>query len=200
MSTSMERTIDRMAKDVFCDFLTIAIHGVLHSRQIYPIGAFKLRQKFGIPVQVCYHPEVFGYVKDITDSLANTLKSRKLHSMHIFIGTAAADWEQISIKLHAFRPFTSQAQLNDLQSSLKSCLLKLFLIDTYLPRRITGDVTWRIEIDAEDKEIENNQATDWLRVDDGPRSVSATRPNEIIPLKDVTNDSIKLEIFAQKLF
>ena len=201
----MEKAIDKMAKDIFCDFITIAIHNLLHSRQVYPSGVFKLRQKFNVPVQVCYHPEVFSYISDLTDHIAKVLKARKLHAVHIFIGTAQLDWEQITLKLHAFSQITTQDQLSSLQASLKTCLRKLSIIDTYLTRHATSDITWRVEVDADENEMENSNGTAWTKKGSTTSSMHqsqqapATCGQKIIPLKTVSTDVLKLEMLAVKL-
>ena len=201
----MEKAIDKMAKDIFCDFITIAIHNLLHSRQVYPSGVFKLRQKFNVPVQVCYHPEVFSYISDLTDHIAKVLKARKLHAVHIFIGTAQSDWEQITLKLHAFSQITTQDQLSSLQASLKTCLLKLSIIDTYLTRHATSDITWRVEVDADENEMEKSNGTAWTKKGSTTSSIHqsqqapATCGRKIIPLKTVSTDVLKLEMLAVKL-
>lgn len=190
-----------MAKDIFCDFLTISIHNLLHSRQIYPSGAFKLRQKFNVPVQVCYHPDVFAYITSIIDNVSQILKTRKLHAVHIFIGTDQSDWEQITLRLHAFSNVTTQDQLNNLQTSLKACLLKLSIIDTYLPRRVTSDITWRVEVDADEKEMDLCNGTTWTKKhasNEKQEGQNGTQ-RKIIPLKTVTTECIKLEVIAMKL-
>lgn len=200
----MEKAIDKMAKDIFCDFITIAIHNLLHSRQVYPSGAFKLRQKFNVPVQVCYHPDVFSYITNITDNISQILKTRKLHAIHIFIGTAQSDWEQITLKLHAFSSITTQDELSSLQSSLKTCLLKLSIIDTYLPRRVTSDITWRVEVDADEQEMELSNGTNWTKkdcsnIDNQLIQAPANSSRNVVPLKTVATDVLKLEMVVVKL-
>lgn len=203
MTTVMEKRIDRMAKEVFSDFVTIAIHGLLHSCQVYPAGVFKLRQKFNIPVQVCYHPDVFSYISDVSTSIARIMDSQTLHAVHIFVGTPTVDWEQVTIRLHAFDAVKTQTELNDIQACLKSCLLKLSIIDSYFARRVTGDITWRVEIDANNLEVETNHSTNWARSDlastrtQGPREPGAK--DNIIPLKTGTTDRLKVELFVTRL-
>lgn len=198
MATSMEKTLDRMAKDVFCDFLTIAVHTLLHSRQVYPVGAFKLRQKFNIPVQVCYHPEVFEYVSGIVTSVSNVLQEGKLHAVHFFVGTPGSDWEQVTMRLLAFTSVTTQTQLNNLGESLKSCLLKLSIIETYLPRRVSGDITWRIEIDADSSQMKANQ-TEWMKTECEGKPNSLVHGGKMTALKTATTDCMKLEMLVTRL-
>ncbi|XP_067946685.1 mitotic spindle assembly checkpoint protein MAD2B-like [Watersipora subatra] len=197
MATPLEKTVERMAKDIFSDFLTIAIHSLLHSRQVYPVGAFKLRQKFNIPVQICYHPEVFAYITEVVTSISEVLQNKKFHALNMFIGTSKTDWERITIRLLALDSVKTQSQLTTFTSSLKACLLKLSIIDTYLQRHVSDDITWRIEIEADSKEIELNHA-DWMKT--GTDSYDKSdHVAKLIPLKTVSIDCMKLEMFITKL-
>jgi len=199
MANCTDKSCDKLARDIFCDFLTIAIHGLLHSRQVYPAGVFKLRRKFNLPVHVCYHPDVFSYITQLVDSVADILKNRKLHAVHFITGATESDWERVTIKLHAFGSVT-HSQLPDLEDSLKNCLLKLSIIETYLPSRTAGDVTWRVEIDAEDAEMNCNHASDWMRTDQTNQSEKrASNVGKLIPLKTSVTEYMKLEIVAAKL-
>ena len=38
--------------DIFCEFLEVAVHGILYNRGLYPAGVFEKRKKYSIPVQV----------------------------------------------------------------------------------------------------------------------------------------------------
>jgi mitotic spindle assembly checkpoint protein MAD2B len=38
--------------DVFCEFVEIAIHCILHTRGLYPTGVFEKRKKYNVPVNV----------------------------------------------------------------------------------------------------------------------------------------------------
>ena len=38
--------------DIFCEFLEVAVHGILYNRGLYPAGVFEKRKKYNIPVQV----------------------------------------------------------------------------------------------------------------------------------------------------
>lgn len=40
------------ASKIVCEFLEVAVYGILYTRDIYPRGSFELKKKYGIPVQV----------------------------------------------------------------------------------------------------------------------------------------------------
>lgn len=193
----MEKTIDGMAKDLFCDFITIAIHSLLYNRKVYPHGVFKLRQKFNIPVQVCYHPDVFDYVTRLVEEVGMILKDQHLHALHMVIGSDADGWEQLTFKLHTFARLTNQDQLNLLENQFKMCLLKLSVIESYLPLREESenkDVTWRIEIDAGEESM--RASTGWVKDDQPPAAKDKSHQKNLISMKNVSTDFFNLEMLA----
>lgn len=207
MSSIMTKTLDKMTKDLFCDFLTIAIHGLLHNRKAYPAGVFKLRQKFNMPVQVCYHPDVFNYITELIKEVGDVLSAKALHAVHVLIYTSANDSnpEQFTFRLHSLNDVITQDQLLSLERELRVCLLKLAIVDSYLPSSSSStftfpDVTWRVELDAADRQL--GEGTTWHRVGNSlPVSNQANnsleKKRKIVSLKTVSTESIKLELFAK---
>jgi len=196
MASVQQKTLTQLAKDLVSDFLTVAIHSLLHSRNVYPAGAFKLRQKFHTPVQICYHPDVFSYITSIIESLTDILNHAKLYRVHIFIGSESSGWEQFTFSFDFLSNVTTQEQLNDLQYGLKCCLLKLSIVDSYLASRAdSDDITWRVEVDTNDKRVD--QSSVWVRVDEDKENKAASFT--LVPLKTLATDVIKLELYAKAL-
>eukprot|EP00656_Telonema_subtile_P014176 TRINITY_DN17228_c0_g1_i3.p1 TRINITY_DN17228_c0_g1~~TRINITY_DN17228_c0_g1_i3.p1 ORF type:complete len:106 (+),score=24.72 TRINITY_DN17228_c0_g1_i3:75-392(+) len=52
----------------FMDFLEVAFHTILFSRQIYPKEVFEKRKRYGIPVWMSRHPELNQYISDFIQS------------------------------------------------------------------------------------------------------------------------------------
>ncbi|KAL9022414.1 MAG: hypothetical protein Q9185_000320 [Variospora sp. 1 TL-2023] len=48
----------------FSDFLTVAIHTILHERDIYPRPSFLTARKFNCPVKQSRHPKVCKWIQD----------------------------------------------------------------------------------------------------------------------------------------
>lgn len=191
MASATEKAVDGMARDLLCDFLTVAIHGILHSRDAYPPGVFKLRQKFNLPVNVCFHPDVFAYISALIDDIGKLLQTRNLNAVHVFITSSAKTLEQITFRLRWLDEVKTQDELNLLHDQLKACLLKLSIVDTYLPKRGAHDIEWHVEIDANEEQI--SSSTSWCKADS-----STSLGQSVIPLKTVSMDSIKMELLAYK--
>ena len=141
---------------------------------------------------------MFTYISNVADSILPLLQERKLHSLHFVVSTHDRDLERVTINLLALDAVKTQTQLDALRLSLKCCLLKLSVIETYLPRRLSDDLTWRVEIGAEDKEMDLNQ-TDWIKTELDSNGTEFCLPN-IIPLKTVTTDCMKVEVFVEKMY
>ncbi len=41
-----------VSSDIFCEFLDVAFHCILYVRELYPVGIFKRKKKYNVPVQV----------------------------------------------------------------------------------------------------------------------------------------------------
>lgn len=204
MSSVMNKALDKMARELFCDFLTIAIHGLLHSRKVYSHGVFKLRQKFTMPVQVCYHPDVFNYITQLVQEIGEVLRSRALHAIHVFIvpSSTSAKQEQFTFKLHSFNDVTTQDQLMSLERELRAALLKLAIVESYLPTAAAtaaSTVSWKVEIDASNQQLETETA--WYRMgnltNQKPGTIHTDNSKKIIPLKTICTDAIKLELYVK---
>jgi hypothetical protein len=39
------------ASGILCEFLQVAIHGILYVHELYPLGAFERKRKYNVPIQ-----------------------------------------------------------------------------------------------------------------------------------------------------
>lgn len=69
----------------FSDFLTVAIHTILHERDIYPRPSFLTARKFNCPVKQSRHPKVCKWIQDAVAAVeVEMLKVSYLWSSMLF--------------------------------------------------------------------------------------------------------------------
>ena len=61
-----------VASGILSEFLEVAVHSVLYTRELYPAGVFTRRKKYNVPVQVrvvlyhvLYHEAMYGIILSI---------------------------------------------------------------------------------------------------------------------------------------
>lgn len=57
----------------FSDFLLVAIHTIIHERQIYPSNLFLAARKYNHPVRQARHPRVCRWIQDAVNACSEEL-------------------------------------------------------------------------------------------------------------------------------
>ena len=67
----------RSLVSAFTDFFTVAVHLILHERNLYPQTSFLKARKYNFPVRQSRHPQVCAWINDAVAAVeAELLKVR----------------------------------------------------------------------------------------------------------------------------
>ncbi|XP_060073785.1 mitotic spindle assembly checkpoint protein MAD2B-like [Ylistrum balloti] len=192
-----------VGSDILCEFLEVTIHSILYLRDLYPRGVFEKRKKYNVPVQMCLHPDVCKYVVNIVDSVhrLNQLNQVEKIAM-VILGSDHRPLERfvIEISKHSDHLKGDDRYLYQLEQSLRAFLLKLTVSDALL-QPLPKDCTWTIQIETTESAANNIndhqmiQGFPWVEAEG--RETNLAEPN-IVPLKSVTSDYIKMQMFVEE--
>ncbi|KAI0212524.1 hypothetical protein LSAT2_002567 [Lamellibrachia satsuma] len=63
-------SVSRVTADVLAEFLEVAFHAILYSRELYPASVFHTTKKYNVPVQMCCHQGVRQYIQSVLTSVS----------------------------------------------------------------------------------------------------------------------------------
>ncbi|KAI8921577.1 DNA-binding protein [Entophlyctis helioformis] len=73
--------------------MEVAMHFILHARQVYPQETFQRAVKYGVPVWISRHPELKGYIQDVVDSIRPDMLQGRLRQVLLVIQARGATKE-----------------------------------------------------------------------------------------------------------
>ncbi|BES87600.1 HORMA domain [Nesidiocoris tenuis] len=187
------------------EFLEVAIHGVLYYRKIYPEAIFTLKKKYDVPVHISLYPELNNYINETLKIIAKMLEIGSLDEVCIcFYDACLSPVEKLVLKLDAFDKSGDLSEADPYLVNLRECfrafMLKLSVSTSYLASlpenatfkillRTTETTAVRVNLDP------NFQEFPLIEVEPKENSPS---DREILPLKTIVHDMIKINAYFQK--
>lgn len=139
----------------FCEFFDALLHSFLYSRGLYPLQAFELRKKYGVPVHICIHDEVRNYIESLCRSLASMLEEHRIDKIEVSVMDTKKDFvkEKLVIEPMSLPRFDVATltvdELFKLEQHLRASLLKLLQSFASLPvLKIAPNCTWKVKVCA----------------------------------------------------
>ena len=71
--------------DTFTEFLIVAIHQILHNRNIYPPTTFITAKKYNLPVQQIRHPGLCDYINHTATAVHRAILSGMVKRISVVI-------------------------------------------------------------------------------------------------------------------
>ena len=140
---------------MFCELFDALVHSFLYSRGLYPLQAFELRKKYGVPIHICTHDEVRNYIESLCRSLASMLEEHRIDKIEVAVIDTKKDFikeklviEPMSLPRFEVATLTVE-ELFKLEEHLRASLLKLLQSFASLPvLKIAPNCTWKVKVCA----------------------------------------------------
>ncbi|XP_076087407.1 mitotic spindle assembly checkpoint protein MAD2B-like isoform X3 [Mytilus galloprovincialis] len=159
--------------DIFCEFLEVAIHCILYTRELYPAGVFEKKRKFNVPVKV---------------TVVVVTPDHKPAERFVF--EVARPTQNIGNDKYLYR----------LEESLRGFLLKLSITESLL-KTLPEDCTWTVQVYTRESAalaIEQKQHLKdfpWILADERETTLEDAK---MIPLKAVNSDYLQMQLYAEE--
>ncbi|XP_072036246.1 mitotic spindle assembly checkpoint protein MAD2B-like [Amphiura filiformis] len=191
------------AADILCEFLEVAIHQILYTRQIYPSGIFESRKKYNVPVQLSRHPDVNQYITDVLQGIKPLIIKQEVQCLTVVI--LSPDRKPIERYVFELAPPTEPPAEDDsylmiLEQSLRAFLLRINTCDSLL-QEIPQDCSFNVlvytkasaTLDMEDSQFV--QGFPWIEAD---TELSSLPDAKMIPLKTMSSHIIKMQLYVEE--
>ena len=132
--------------DVLVEFCECAIHAILKTREVYPHTLFEQRNKYGIFVWQCRHPEICNYIHRVMLNCRSLIAAGAISKVMVVTRNSITNIviDVISIILSGYMGNNSNNnnskmsyQLSDiqlLQEEFRSVILKIGILDSQLEK------------------------------------------------------------------
>ncbi|KAJ8021591.1 Mitotic spindle assembly checkpoint protein MAD2B [Holothuria leucospilota] len=200
--------LHQVASDIFCEFLEVSIHQILHVRGLYPEGIFERKKKYGVPISMCRHPELSKYISDAVNGIKCAVKKNEVQKVVVVI----LDSERTPVERFVFEIAPVQQNLKEslqsddkylleLEQSLRAFLLRINVSDSML-HKVPADSTFNILVHTkggsamETDDTHFLQEFPWMAADD---SVCSLKDPKMIPLKATGAESIlRMQLYVEE--
>ncbi|OZJ04328.1 hypothetical protein BZG36_02379 [Bifiguratus adelaidae] len=204
--------------DVLTDFFEVALHQILYIREVYPSELFEKRKKYNIPVQMCRHPLLNKYIRDVVAACKPEILQGNVERMCILITTVQmVPLERFVFELQAHLPesghqaqdkgkgamlpenIVSTLSPTDLEHCLRSFLIKLNTCDAFLLPNPKEEMTFTVVIERRE-EGEPSQPSDirpWVPAIVSEQSGGISKAS-IIPLRTMDTGIFKMQLLVEE--
>ncbi|OLL25940.1 DNA polymerase zeta processivity subunit, partial [Neolecta irregularis DAH-3] len=189
--------------------VTVALHTILHSRNIYPAELFIRARKYNSHVQQCRHPTLCQWIRDAVQCCTEELEKGTVSRISIVIlSTADIPFERFIFDVSGF-PDLPQNQFDipienakmspfDLEEQYRAAIVRLGVCEATLGT-LPEDCTFTITIELRQKANYPHSSTSWLP--ESQRNVGTSYSQDVttIPLRSVTfGDAIPFELWIEE--
>jgi len=200
MATLLE---DQLNIDICVEFLEVAFHCVLYHRGLYPQGVFEKRLKYNVPVQMCLHPDVKGYIASIAEGLRLLFNAGTVDSVSLVVLEEGGDpKEKFVFEIGRIKDKwkSSDPHLFKVEQALRGFLLKLNVSDA-LMQPAQPDLTWTVHAHTKDSTLASVEEKliqmdfPWMEADQKELDMTNTK---IIPVKSISTDIFDLQMYIEE--
>jgi len=196
-----EHTKAEFASGLLCEFLEVAIHQILHARDVYPPQIFTRRKKYHIPVYMSSNAQVNKYITSVLLSLKAPLKAKAIKQVVVNIKQQDRITEKFVFELNHLSMICDlhDELLINLEQSLRAMLLKLATCATTLkPTSSSSDAddknsrTFEVLVSMQGHtaiDVMNDGTSEpkWVKAQ---LDISDQSQEKITPLKSVTDSPL----------
>lgn len=196
----------KASSEILLEFLEVAVHQILYVRRVYPEGAFVLRKKYNIPVQLSIHPGLNEYICSSLSSLSGLLKQDKISHLCVLLKDDLTPIENFFFEIKIIKDKNIEVQdYVELEQSLRSFLLKILSSSSMLTSSAVQRNTFEILVGcAADCEIDLNitddpKAMKWVTIDTN-HVYSCQEPGVLLPVKALASSQLfDLQLIVEKM-
>lgn len=180
---------------VLVEFLEVAITAIVFLKGIYPNGAFERRRYMNVVVHRARHPQLRDYIHSAVTGLIPFIEKGTVERVAvIFFNTENIPFERFVFKLSVNLSYTSKVEETDLESSMRSFLVKLPVSESttkVLPQGCRWEITTYFRSVPE--AITNNATDLWVQSD----TKQWVQPPIITPLKSMNSEPMSLQLYLE---
>ncbi|CAH1772698.1 unnamed protein product [Owenia fusiformis] len=200
-STNLDVT--QVTSDILSEFLEVAFHSILYTRELYPAGIFERRKKYNVPIQMSTHPDVNQYIIATIQSLKPLLDKHTADRvcMTILDGSSRPTEKFVfEIASATACDFSEDMYLVRLEDALRAFLLKLNICDAILTTN-PQECSWCIQVHtteiayADMKQTPKAQEFTWVEAE---REQTYMGESSMLPLKSVDNAVVKMQLYVEE--
>ncbi|XP_065890998.1 mitotic spindle assembly checkpoint protein MAD2B-like [Dysidea avara] len=189
--------------NLLSEFLEVAFHYILYIRGIYSPLLFEQARKYNIPVQVCRHPKLNQYIKQVLNSLSPMIEKNEIQRVVL----AVIDKEHWTVEAFNFSVQNSSgANLEDdkylleLESHFRSFLLKISVCNTLLKPLPEGctfmvQAVTKLSSAANMEYTHSEQEFPWIILDQQEHSINNST---VAPLKSVSTGIVQMQLYVEE--
>lgn len=191
---------DTVRADVLTEFLEVAIHSILYTRELYPRQIFDLRKKYQIPIYVSKHPKVNDYINSCLGTVRHLLQSDSVKDVSVAILRDGELQEKYVFSLRLTGTDASEDYLVSVEEIFRQYILKLTVIDSGL-ERLPRDCTFAIQVTTNEQcFVRLNETAEqcnfpWIEAEDLQKS---NPEHKIIPVKSSNCPFFSLTVYVEK--
>ncbi|XP_057451135.1 DNA polymerase zeta processivity subunit-like [Lotus japonicus] len=195
MERRENQTPQGQTAQVLVEFLEVAITAVVFLKGVYPSGAFERRRYMNLVVQRACHPQLRYYIHATVSGLLPFLQKGIVERVAvIFFNSGNVPLEKFVFKLAMNQSYGSAVEEVDLESSLRSFLIKLSISES-LTKELPPDCRW--EITAYFRSLPetgtNKEADLWIPTD----TKQWQQPPLITPIKSMSCEPLCLQLYLE---
>lgn len=195
MERRVNQTPQAQTARVLVEFLEVAITAVVFLKGVYPSGAFERGRYMNVVVQRACHPQLRYYIHATVSGLLPFIQKGIVERVAvIFFNADNVPLEKFIFKLAMSLSYGSAVEEVDLESSLRSFLIKLSVSES-LTKKLPQDCKW--EITAYFKSIPemgtSKEADLWIPTDTNQWQ----QPPLITPIKSMSREPLCLQLYME---
>ncbi|KAK7324361.1 hypothetical protein VNO77_27894 [Canavalia gladiata] len=180
---------------VLVEFLEVAITAVVFLKGVYPSGAFERRRYMNVVVQRARHPQLRYYIHATVSGLLPFIQKGMVERIAvIFFNADSVPLEKFVFKVAMNQSYGSMVEEADLESSLRSFLIKLSISES-LTKELPPDCRW--EITAYFRSLPetgtSKEADLWIPTD----TKQWQQPPVITPIKSMSGEPLCLQLYLE---
>ncbi|XP_071841230.1 mitotic spindle assembly checkpoint protein MAD2B-like [Apostichopus japonicus] len=202
---SSDTNVQQVASDIFCEFLEVSIHQILHVRGLYPEGIFERKKKYGVPVSMARHPDLSKYISDTVQGIKLAMKKNEVQRVTVVI--LSQDRTPLERFVFEVAPVNQTARQNDdryfveLEQSLRGFLLRINISDSMLGK-LPEDSTFNILVYTKGgsamtvDDLHFAQEFPWMEAED---TLYTMLDPKLVPLKATGSGKIlKMQLYVEE--
>ncbi|XP_071693986.1 DNA polymerase zeta processivity subunit isoform X1 [Rutidosis leptorrhynchoides] len=174
------------------EFLEVAITSIVFLKGIYPIGAFERRRYMNLVVHSARHPELNHYIHNSLNALLPYIQQGMVERVAvIFFNNDKVPLERFMFKINVSQSYEGTIEDVNLESSLRSFLIKLSQSEPVSKSTISQDSRW--EVTAYFRSIPNENADKWKRT----QTLMWQQLPLITPVKSLNIDPMSVQLYVE---
>ncbi|GAB2276469.1 hypothetical protein Dimus_011193 [Dionaea muscipula] len=180
---------------IVVEFLEVSVTSILFLKGLYPPGAYERRRYLNLLVHKAIHPGLRDYIYTSVNGLFPFVEKGLIEKVAvIFYGHDNIPLEKFIFKLQVNQSHGSEVEETQLESSLRSLLVKLSVSDT-LTKVLPSDCRW--EIAAYFPSLGDTDAMNATQFWIPTGTKQWCQPSLITPIKSISSEPLALQLYLE---